>query len=62
MEKMKNKDDILYKLQMLRDLNISMGDYSEWMDEYNFKNCQDRIDGLCLISNDIIDEIEKMVE
>ena len=47
---------------MLRDLNISMGDYSEWMDEYNFKNCQDRIDGLYLISNDIIDEIEKMVE
>ncbi|ABJ67619.1 hypothetical protein PEPE_0529 [Pediococcus pentosaceus ATCC 25745] len=59
---MKNRDDILYKLEMLRSLNISMGDYSTWTDEYNFKNYQDRIDGLCLVSNDIIDEIRKMVE
>jgi hypothetical protein len=59
---MKNRDDILYKLEMLRSLNISMGDYSTWTDEYNFKNYQDRIDGLCLVSNDIIGEIRKMVE
>lgn len=55
------KDDILYKLAMLRSLNISMGDYSTWTDEYNFKNYQDRIDGLCLVSKDLIDEITNLI-
>lgn len=65
MENMKDdvdvKDDVLYKLAMLRNLNISIGDYSEWMDEMNYKDYKDRIDGLCLVSKDIIDEIKHMI-
>lgn len=58
---MDDVNDILYKLEMLRSLNISIGDYSEWMDEMNYKDYKDRIDGLCLVSKDIIDEIKHMI-
>ena len=55
------KDDILYKLAMLRNLNISIGDYSGWIDEMNYKDYTDRIDGLCLAQKDIIDEIINLI-
>lgn len=55
------KDDILYKLAMLRNLNISIGDYSGWIDEMNYKDYRDRIDGLCLVSKDIIDEVTNLI-
>lgn len=41
---------------------ISILTNTEWTDKYNFKNYRDRIDSLCLISKDIIDEIRSMVE
>lgn len=56
------KDDVLYKLAILRSLNITIGDYSEWIDEMNYKDYRDRIDALCLAQKDIIDEIKHMVE
>lgn len=55
------KDDVLYKLAMLRSLNISIGDYSGWIDEMNYKDYRDRIDGLCLVSKDLIDEITNLI-
>ncbi|MGK4186509.1 hypothetical protein AB0X43_09065 [Pediococcus pentosaceus] len=55
------KDDVLYKLAVLRSLNISIGDYSEWMDDKNYQSYKDRIDGLCLVSKDIIDEITNLI-
>lgn len=55
------KDDVLYKLAMLRSLNITIGDYSEWMDEMNYKDYRDRIDALCLVSKDLIDEITNLI-
>lgn len=55
------KDDVLYKLAMLRSLNISIGDYTGWIDEMNYKDYKDRIDGLCLVSKDIIDEITNLI-
>lgn len=55
------KDDVLYKLAMLRNLNISIGDYSGWIDEMNYKDYRDRIDGLCLVSKDIIDEVTNLI-
>lgn len=55
------KDDILYKLAVLRSLNISIGDYSEWMDDKNYQSYKDRIDGLCLVSKDLIDEITNLI-
>lgn len=58
---MDDVNDILYKLEMLRSLNISIGDYSEWMDQVNYKDYKDRIDGLCLVSKDIIDEITNLI-
>lgn len=58
---MDDVNDILYKLEMLRSLNISIGDYSEWMDQVNYKDYRDRIDGLCLVSKDLIDEIKHMI-
>lgn len=63
MENMKDdvKDDVLYKLAALRSLNISIGDYTSWIDEMNYKDYTDRIDGLCLAQKDIIDEIKHMI-
>lgn len=58
---MDDVNDILYKLEMLRSLNISIGDYSEWMDDKNYQSYRDRIDGLCLVQKDIIDEIKHMI-
>lgn len=55
------KDDVLYKLAMLRSLNITIGDYSGWIDEMNYKDYTDRIDGLCLAQKDIIDEITNLI-
>lgn len=55
------KDDVLYKLAMLRSLNITIGDYSEWIDKMNYKDYTDRIDGLCLAQKDIIDEITNLI-
>lgn len=55
------KDDVLYKLAMLRNLNISIGDYSEWIDEMNYKDYRDRIDALCLVSKDLIDEVTNLI-
>lgn len=55
------KDDVLYKLAMLRSLNISIGDYTGWIDEMNYKDYKDRIDGLCLVSKDLIDEITNLI-
>lgn len=55
------KDDVLYKLAMLRNLNITIGDYSGWIDEMNYKDYRDRIDGLCLISKDLIDEVTNLI-
>lgn len=55
------KDDILYKLEMLRSLNITIGDYSEWLDDKNYQSYKDRIDGLCLVSKDLIDEVTNLI-
>lgn len=55
------KDDVLYKLAILRSLNITIGDYSEWMDDKNYKDYRDRIDALCLVSKDLIDEITNLI-
>lgn len=55
------KDDVLYKLAVLRSLNISIGDYSGWIDDKNYQSYRDRIDGLCLVSKDIIDEIINLI-
>lgn len=55
------KDDVLYKLAALRSLNISIGDYSEWMDDKNYQSYKDRIDGLCLVSKDLIDEVTNLI-
>ncbi len=55
------KDDVLYKLAMLRSLNISIGDYTGWIDEMNYQSYRDRIDGLCLVSKDLIDEITNLI-
>lgn len=55
------KDGVLYKLAMLRNLNISIGDYSGWIDDKNHQSYTDRIDGLCLVSKDIIDEIINLI-
>lgn len=55
------KDDILYKLAMLRSLNITIGDYSEWIDDKNYKDYRDRIDALCLVSKDLIDEVTNLI-
>lgn len=55
------KDDVLYKLAALRSLNISIGDYTGWIDDKNYKDYTDRIDGLCLVQKDIIDEIKHMI-
>ncbi|WP_347553701.1 hypothetical protein ABFG96_09260 (plasmid) [Pediococcus pentosaceus] len=55
------KDDVLYKLAVLRSLNISIGDYSEWLDDKNYQSYKDRIDGLCLVSKDLIDEITNLI-
>ena len=54
-------DDVLYKLAMLRNLNISIGDYTSWIDEMNYKDYKDRIDGLCLVSKDLIDDITNLI-
>lgn len=56
------KDDILYKLAMLRSLNISIGDYSEWLDKATFTDYRDRIDALCLVSKDLIDDISRLIK
>lgn len=63
MENMKNdvNDDVLYKLAMLRSLNISIGDYSGWIDDKNYQSYRDRIDGLYLVQKDIIDEIINLI-
>jgi hypothetical protein len=63
MENMKDdvNDDVLYKLAMLRSLNITIGDYSEWIDEMNYKDYKDRIDALCLVSKDLIDEVTNLI-
>lgn len=58
---MDDVNDILYKLAMLRNLNISIGDYSEWIDDKNYQSYKDRIDGLCLVSKDLIDEITNLI-
>lgn len=55
------KDGVLYKLAILRSLNITIGDYSEWLDEMNFKDYKDRIDALCLVSKDLIDEVTNLI-
>lgn len=55
------KDDVLYKLAVLRSLNITIGDYSEWMDDKNYKDYRDRIDALCLVSKDLIDEVTSLI-
>lgn len=64
MENMKDdvNDDVLYKLAMLRSLNITIGDYSEWIDEMNYKDYKDRIDALCLVSKDLIDEVTNLIK
>ncbi|WP_420331427.1 hypothetical protein [Pediococcus pentosaceus] len=55
------KDDILYKLAILRSLNITIGDYSEWIDDKNYQSYTDRIDALCLVSKDLIDEVTNLI-
>ncbi len=58
---MDDVNDILYKLAMLRNLNISIGDYTGWIDEKNYQSYTDRIDALCLVSKDLIDEITNLI-
>lgn len=47
---------------MLRSLTITIGDYSGWIDNKNYQSYTDRIDALCLVSMDLIDDISRLIK